>query len=306
MKLITPVALPQLDGQLHANDKTIFLGSCFAENIGHRYPTTQAEVVVNPLGITFNPYSLLQQLKGCIHPDMYFTKDEKVVHFQYHGSLSAQTKEGLGDILKNQHLRLLESIKGAKTIFLSFGSAWHYVLKQVDDVVCNNHKGKADLFEKRIFSSDQMREIMTEICSVLQSINPNIRMVFTVSPVKYIKDGIIESSRSKALLLSAVHELCESHQKAMYFPSYEIVNDELRDYRFYANDMAHPSELAQEIIFEKVQDCFFSDELKEKTKGFQKLKRLKRHSTENLNENQLNEWNTKLKTEEKRFTDKWK
>ncbi len=306
MKLNTSVTLPFIDWQLQPNDKTIFLGSCFAENIGSRYPSLQNEALVNPLGISFNPYSLLQQLKGSVHPELFFEKDKKTVHFQYHGSLFSNSKLELVETIKSRHLKLTESIQTSKTIFISFGSTWHYVLKSANEVVCNNHKGHVGLFEKRTFSFMQLLEIMKEICSIIQSINSSINIVFTVSPVKYIKDGLTENSRSKALLLSTVHEVSESVEGVMYFPSYEIVNDELRDYRYYADDMAHPSSIAQEYIFEKVQECFFSDELKEKTKGFQKLKRLMKHSTENLNENQLNEWNTKLKTEENRFVDKWK
>jgi hypothetical protein len=303
MKLSTQVALPTLDWSLSPNDKVVFLGSCFAENIGQRYPTFTP--CVNPLGIAFNPYSLLRQLRGDVREDMFFEKAGKSVHFEYHSALNSNSNESLAAIIKTKRTELVRNIKEAKAIFISYGSAWHYILKSNKAVVSNNHKADINLFDKKLFSVSELDEILSTTKALLLSINPDINIVFTVSPVKHIKDGLVENSRSKAHLLAAVHGACGGFSNVIYFPSYEIVNDELRDYRFYTDDMAHPSTLAQDIIFERVQECFFTTELAVKNKMFQKLVRMKQHKTEHLTMEELKIWKTKISATFKLFIDRW-
>lgn len=299
MKLTTQVNLPIVDWRLSSKDKVVFLGSCFAENIGHKYPTFTP--CVNPLGIAFNPYSVLQQLRGDVPEDMFFEKAGKSVHFGYHSVLNSVSNESLAAIIQTKRTELIQEIKDAKAIFISYGSAWHYVLKSSNAVVSNNHKADINLFDKKLFSVTELEEILRRTKDLLLSINPEINVVFTVSPVKHIKDGLVENSRSKAHLLAAVHSACTANAQVMYFPSFEFVNDELRDYRFYASDMAHPSDLTQNLIFEKVQECFFSSGLKEKAKAFQKLLKMKGHKTNQLSEIEKTQWQQKIQAEEARI-----
>lgn len=294
MKLSTPVDFPKFNWQLESSDKVVFLGSCFAENMGERYPNVQGEGVVNPLGIAFNPHSLLQHLQRGVEPNLFYEKDGATVHFHFHGSIKAPNREALEQKILDKQDTLSKSLSEAKTVFISYGTAWHYVLNSHNSVVCNNHKAPTEFFSKKLFSTSDLQAVLNETVLKILELNQEINIVFTLSPVKHLRDGLIENSRSKANLLAAIHEICESHNQVMYFPSYEFVTEELRDYRFYAQDMAHPSELTKNLIFEKVQECFFSEQLKIKSEIFQKLKKMQGHKTDHLKEEDRQHWQSKI------------
>lgn len=305
MSLHTKVVIPASKCQLNPGDKVVFLGSCFAENIGKKYPCSGMNKLINPLGIAFNPFSLLQHLIGRIDKDLFIEKEKKQVHFSYHSKLNADDETGLTSMLLEKHAELIDQIKTAHSIFISYGTAWYYRHRKTQKVVCNNHKAPINLFEKGIFSMSDLKNIIRETADLLQGVNPEINIVFTVSPVKHLRDGLIENSRSKANLISAVHEHCSTSNQSNYFPSYEVVNDELRDYRFYAPDMVHPSELAQDLIYHKVQDCFFNDAMKQKSKAYEKLNRMQKHKTDGMSADQMLAWREQLRLEEAAFQNQW-
>ena len=305
MELNTRVVLPTTTIKLHNKSKVVFLGSCFSENIGRRYPSPNGEACVNPLGIAFNPHSVLNHFKGKTPASLFAEKDGKVVHHYYHSSLSAKSKDELTTLIEEQHELLLKSVKNADVLFVSYGSAWHYLHTESNKVVCNNHKASIKDFQKNIFSYTEIHALVLDTVKQALELNPDIELVFTVSPVKHLRDGLVNNSRSKANLISAIHDVCDANDRCYYFPSFEVLNDELRDYRFYSDDMAHPSGITENIIFQKFEDCFFTDKLKDKHIAYSKLRNIKEHRTNKMDSKQEKEWTKKIAKEEEKFMKAW-
>lgn len=305
MELNTRVVLPKISIKLSNKSKVAFLGSCFSENIGKKYPSPNGEASVNPLGIAFNPMSVLNHFKGKTPSSLFTEKDGKTVHYYYHSSLSAKSKEELTTLIEKQHKVLTESVKNADVIFISYGSVWHYVHSESNKVVCNNHKTPIKNFQKKIFSYTETKELLQSTISEIIELNPKIEIVFTVSPVKHLRDGLVDNSRSKAILIAAVHDACDANKNCHYFPSFEILNDELRDYRFYGDDMAHPSGITENIIFQRFEECFFTDKLKEKQIAYSKLLNVKDHRTDKMDDKSKKDWSKKIAKEEDKFTKAW-
>lgn len=244
------------------------MGSCFAESIGRMLVQSKFKCDVNPFGILYNPMSIATALKQIASGKVYKEDDLFYFHglyhsYMHHGSFSNSESrkclEHINDRLGKAH-SLLSNVD---YLFLTFGTAWVYNLKTNDELVSNCHKLPAKEFVRRRLS---VQEIVNEYKIRIQEfvrLNPAIKFVFTVSPIRHIKDGLHENQVSKATLLLAIEELQVLFpEQVFYFPSYEILMDELRDYRFYATDMLHPSEVAIQYIGQRFSDTFFSKETK--------------------------------------------
>lgn len=231
------------------------MGSCFAVNIGKYLERHKFKTLSNPYGTIFNPISLFKVLGLSVSKqfdlDRCLSNGEVHAHWDFHSDVSELNVEKLKDQI-TKRLELAHSfISKANHLILTFGTAYAYRLKSSGEIVSNCHKVPQSNFDKILLNSS---EIVTEYLRAIGSvraINPEIKVILTVSPVRHMKDGLIQNNLSKAQLISAAHEICYKDSLAKYFPAYEIMIDELRDYRYYTEDMLHPSNQAIEYIWEK-------------------------------------------------------
>ena len=237
----------------------MLMGSCFAENIGQKMKQARLNVVVNPFGILFNPESIAiaieQALAGSPVTDTdVFQHNGLWSGFGFHGSFSSTDKV---EALRKMNSGVNEAhnqTKGLTRLILTFGTA--YIYRNVADgrVVANCHKLPAANFVREMLTVEQMASRYSALIERLTSLNPDLQIVFTVSPVRHLRDGAHQNQLSKATLLLAVNQLVEWHTNAHYFPSYELLLDDLRDYRFYDTDMCHPSAMAVDYIWQAMRD----------------------------------------------------
>ena len=248
----------------HEND-IVFMGSCFSEHISQRLLELKFNVNSNAFGIVFNPISistlLLNSIKLTSFNEKHFIEREgSWFHLDSHSQLHATTKSELNTLLNNLNLELHAKLKTAQWLFLTFGSAYVYEYVPSKSIVANCNKLPHTNFVKRLLTVNEIVESYSELVKELKSINPNLQVVFTVSPVKHLRDGIVENNLSKSVLIQSVHELVNNHSNCNYFPVYELVTDDLRDYRFFEADMAHPNKQSVNYVFDKFAMTYFSEE----------------------------------------------
>ena len=231
------------------------MGSCFAVNMGSRLQENKFAVVLNPFGIVFNPLSIAQGLAR-LAEGKEFTDEElwfngtRWLSFFHHGKFSGASKEEVLEEINRTFREGRQQLQRAGVLLLTFGTAYIWERIQTGEVVANCHKLPASEFRKKRMS---VAEVVTHLSTALNTVfelNPEIRVVLTVSPVRYLREGLVDSQRSKAVLLLATEALQQAYgDRLAYFPSYELLMDDLRDYRFYASDMTHPSEIALDYIW---------------------------------------------------------
>ncbi|WP_299683802.1 GSCFA domain-containing protein [uncultured Dokdonia sp.] len=260
MKLQTNIPLQPASKQFGYEESVLLLGSCFAENIGNTLLDNKFQAVVNPYGILFHPLAIERVLQDVYNStasieETIFELDGIWKSFIAHSQLNSSSRAALVDKLTEAKEQLAKSIAKASHIFITLGTAWVYQHKETGIAVANCHKVPQKEFVKGILPIEETEASLKRQCAIIQEINPKATIVFTVSPVRHLKDGFVENMRSKAHLISAVHEVCEI-KGVQYFPAYELMMDELRDYRFYATDMLHPSQQAIEYIWEKFLEVY--------------------------------------------------
>ena len=265
MKLQTQLSLEkQSHNQIDYNSKLLLLGSCFSENIGDKFEYYKFQSSVNPFGILFHPLAIEHLITRAINKDHY-SEDELVFHNEQwscldaHSRLNSSSKEGLLINLNNALDQTHQQIKESTHITITLGTSWVYRQVASDKIVANCHKLPQKQFLKELRSVEQITESLEAIISLVRSINPKVNFIFTVSPVRHIKDGFVENTRSKSHLISAIHNVIEPRHQLYYFPSYEIMMDELRDYRFYNEDMIHPNNVAINYIWEKFKQVWITE-----------------------------------------------
>ncbi|WP_456439517.1 GSCFA domain-containing protein, partial [Psychroserpens sp.] len=243
MELQTKLSLkPQLHNQIDYNSKIGLFGSCFSEHIAEKFSYYKFQKFDNPFGILFHPLAIENLIVNAINEKQYseddiFFHNEQWHCFEAHSKLSRTSKEELLKTLNTQVKATSAFLNDASHIVITLGTAWAYRLIETDNFVANCHKIPQKKFLKELLSVDAITESLEAIVSLIKSINSNVSIVFTVSPVRHIKDGFVENTQSKSHLISAIHQLVEPRKQLYYFPSYEIMLDELRDYRFYKDDM---------------------------------------------------------------------
>ncbi len=261
MKFRTEIQMAANDRLLTYTDQSLFIGSCFTENVGAYMLHYKYEIDVNPFGIQYNPASVAQSLQLLIEQrqfvphDLQFT-NEKWFSFAHHGSFSDSNQKQCLTKINQRIQQTSQKLSDIQFLFITFGTAWVYDLLETKQLVSNCHKLPASHFVRRKLS---VAEIVTEYNTLikrLQELNPKLQVIFTISPIRHLKDGLVENQRSKATLVLAVESLVEQHAHVRYFPAYEILMDDLRDYRFYAYDMLHPSKQAVEYVWAKFVATF--------------------------------------------------
>lgn len=269
MNLRTPVELPAGLFRMKHADHLMLLGSCFAAEMGERLLNIKFRCNVNPYGVIYNPLSISVALREIEAGKSYGTEElflfRELWHSpMHHGEFSSSDKE---KVLENINTRLREAhaaFSQLDYLLLTFGTAWVYESKESGRVVSNCHKQPEAKFTRRKLSVDEIVFDYRNLLSDVLLRNPKLKVLFTVSPIRHVRDGLHANNLSKATLLLAVEQLQTLFpEHAFYFPAYELLLDELRDYRFYADDMAHPSKLAVDYVWERfVHSCISADALR--------------------------------------------
>ncbi|WP_462253608.1 GSCFA domain-containing protein [Ferruginibacter sp.] len=251
-----------LSQKINHQHKLLLMGSCFTENIGDKLVAHKFSVLQNPNGILFNPVSVKEAVENYIadkvidENDLFYL-NESWHSWQHHSRFSGVTNEDAVNKINTSTQAAHQYLKETRFIIITLGSAWVYELtdkaanKKTNTVAANNHKAPADWFNRRLLSNEEVIHEIESIVSQLQNFNPHIKIIFTISPVRHLREGLVENNRSKAALINAVHAAIETFENVFYFPAYELVIDDLRDYRFYAEDMVHPNYAATNYVWEK-------------------------------------------------------
>jgi hypothetical protein len=254
MKLTTPIKLSRQNPPINYSSKVLLLGSCFAQNMGAKLEYYKFQQCTNPFGILFHPVAIEKLIARAVNQNWFTTKDVFLQNEQWHcflahSKLSNTSEEDLISALNSALEKLRFSLLEASHVVFTFGTAWVYKHLEKDIIVANCHKVPQKEFVKQLLSPDDVSDVLLGIETKLRTINPTCSIINTVSPVRHIKDGLIANSRSKAHLIAGVQEIVSPEKLNYYFPSYEIMMDELRDYRYYKEDLIHPNQTAIAIIW---------------------------------------------------------
>ena len=254
MKLTTPIKLSRQNPPISYSSKVLLLGSCFAQNMGTKLEYYKFQQCTNPFGILFHPVAIEKLITRAVNHTWFTSKDVFLQNEQWHcflahSKLSNTSEEDLISALNSALEKLRFSLLEASHVVFTFGTAWVYKHLEKDTIVANCHKVPQKEFVKQLLSPDDVSDVLLGIETKLRTINPTCSIINTVSPVRHIKDGLIANSRSKAHLIAGVQEIVSLEKLNYYFPSYEIMMDELRDYRYYKEDLIHPNQTAIAIIW---------------------------------------------------------
>lgn len=264
MKYHLDITVPKYPFEIEHHHNIFLMGSCFAENLSAWLKERHFNILSNPNGVLFNPSSIYIALQNIIDNPEHFEKDFLFYDHTHWKSFLHQThfydkdKNKLIDHIIQIQTTAHEFIKSSHFIFITFGSAYVYEHVQLKTVVANCHKLPSYTFEKKLLSVQQIVKNYEVLFQKIKHINPDVKIILSVSPVKYLAYGTINNNISKSTLILAVHHLCESHSDVFYFPAYELITDDLRDYRFYKEDMAHPNETAIKYVMKKFYDTMLS------------------------------------------------
>ena len=279
MKLTTEVNVEKTAKKLSHKDRILLVGSCFSQNIGERLAVGGFQTLINPFGTIYNPFSIAQTL-DYIGNNKFFNEEDALQNgdlwklFTCHGEIFGFSKDEVLHLAQQKQQEANAFLVNDPVILITLGTAWLYSHVESGKVMANCHKVDAKLLSRRMMSCE---EVVKELCSAIERLNAfcKCRIIFTISPVRHWKEGFRDNLLSKSVLHIAVSEIC-NEIGAEYFPAYEVVFDQLRDYRFYSDDLLHPNSQAIEIIWEKFSDAYFDQTTKAL---YQKCKRL--HSMQN-------------------------
>ncbi len=251
-----PKEFPQ---KIQHQDLLFLMGSCFTEQIGKKLSDHKFRMIDNPNGILFNPINIVNALRGYILGRKYSTDDLFFHHdlwgsWDHHTRFSSIDPQLCVEKINNEQSLANDFLKKTGWLILTLGSSFVYELQE-GKVVANCHKVPTDKFVKRLVGAEEIVANFSAVFEELKVFNPDLKIIFTISPVRHLRDGFVENNRSKANLIQAVHSLVEKYHHVLYFPAYELVIDDLRDYRFFAEDMVHPNYMATNYVWEKFMSC---------------------------------------------------
>jgi hypothetical protein len=282
MNFTTQIPISKHENNISHKDKIMLLGSCFTENIGNKLSINGFETMINPFGILYNPFSICNSLDRIINLKFLLSEDLVQVNefwysYEHHGIFRNENSDNL---LQTINLGISEAnsfLKQTNWLIITLGTAWIFFLKENNKILGNCHKLNSQLIDRRILTINEITENINLTINNIRKINPDIKIILTVSPIRHWKQGFRENLISKSTLHLATDQICKSINNCSYFPAYEIVMDELRDYRFYQADMLHPSEVAVDYIWEKFSNHLFSDNTIQLCKDYFKLHSMKQH-----------------------------
>ena len=265
MKFQTEIPIQkQQHNLIDYNSNILLTGSCFSENIGNKLTYFKFQSNQNPFGILFHPKAIEKLVTKAVNQETYTEKDiffhnERWHCFDAHSNLSSSNKDKLLNSLNSSIQQTYKSLKSISHTIITLGTSWVYREIASDNIVANCHKIPQKKFLKELLSTEEITETLDAINTLIKSINPKASIIYTVSPVRHTKDGFIKNKQSKSHLLASIHSVVEPRKNIHYFPSYEIMMDELRDYRFYTEDMIHPNKTAINYIWEKFTSVWFNE-----------------------------------------------
>ncbi len=277
----TVVGMPKMNPVMQLGDRFVFLGSCFAEYVGRRFAEYGLPVLCNPFGVLYNPLSLLAAVQGAARGDKVdpsvFLQDG-VWHSWLASSLVAAADEAsCRRLMAGLYEELHQSLSQASFLFVTLGTRVCYRLRETGQVVANCHKMPSALFEEYALGVGECAEALIQLVDEAHGLNPDLQVVFTVSPYRYAKYGFHGNQLSKSVLLLGIDEACRARERCTYLPVYEIFMDELRDYRFYAEDMCHPSPVAVDYIWERMVGECMDARLQAYLSDYEPLRRAQAH-----------------------------
>jgi len=264
MQLRTEIPLPKERNLIDYDSKLVLLGSCFSDNIGEKLNYFKFNNLVNPFGILFHPIAIENFILNSINEKQFIDKDvfchNEIWHsFETHSVLSSSSKNELLASINSAVKHSKKQLQEATHIVITLGTSWVYRYIETNTIVANCHKIPQKKFSKELLTINEITESLEGSIALIKSLKKDVSIIFTLSPIRHLKNGFIENKLSKAHLLSAIHEIQDPKDGIHYFPSYEIMMDELRDYRFYAEDMIHPNAIAIQYIWERFRDTWISD-----------------------------------------------
>ncbi len=308
-QLQTFVDIPSPKVSIEHSHNILLLGSCFSTNIGKKLEALKFRAKTNPFGVIYNPASIAQSINILLKRNSFEAEDlnfNNGLWFSYyhHSSFSNVDKQTCLDEINKSLQTTKEHLLKSDYLFLTLGTAWAYRSKETSRIVANCHKIPAKEFDRVYLNPDEIYNTLSSSYKSLFEANRDIKIVLTVSPIRHWKDGAIENMRSKSSLILAIKELEKNLPNIYYFPVYEIFMDELRDYRFYASDMLHPSEFSIEYIWERFIDTFFNNKTTELVKEIEKLIKLFRHKPMNTEGENYKKFLENLKSKVSRIQSK--
>lgn len=265
MKLMLDIDIKSPKEKITYSDKIFLIGSCFTEHIGKRLEELKFSMLQNPNGILFDTLSVSKSLNSYVDLKKYgkadlFYLNELWQSWNHHSAFSGLDAAEVVYKINASQQKAHEHLKSCNWLFITLGSSFSYRLNENQQAVANCHRAPGQWFNKHLLSVEETMSALGESIEKLLVFNPGLKIIFTISPVRHIRDGVVENSRSKARLIEAVHSLVEKYGHIYYFPAYEIVIDVLRDYRFYDIDLVHPNYAATEFVFEKFQQSFIDED----------------------------------------------
>ena len=271
MDFRTIVPVSNQSPKINYDANIALFGSCFVENIGDKLQYFKFNVLQNPFGIIFHPVALRNLFQRIDENYIYSERDVFQLNdlyscFDVHSQMNHPDRALMISRLNNSLETTRSFLQESSHVIITLGTAWGYILNQDERLVANCHKVAQSNFTKKIFSSEEIKKSLAEICNIIWKLNKDVKIIFTVSPVRHLKDGFVENQLSKANLITALHEYRKElklkfDKKTKYFPSYEIVMDELRDYRFYDKDMIHLSEIGIDYIWGRFKESWIGPEV---------------------------------------------
>ncbi len=266
--------------------KVMLMGSCFTEEIGQKLVDYLFDVDVNPFGVIYNPISVANSLKILLEKRFFYSTDLEQrgnvwFSWYHHSRFSSTSQQETLDAINSRIAQSADFLKNAKFLFITFGTAWVYVLNKTGQVVSNCHKLPQKLFTRRMLTVEEIVAKYSDLLPEIWSVNPDLNIIFTVSPVRHWKDGAVGNQYSKAVLIVAIQELLQKFDRLSYFPAYEIVMDELRDYRFYADDMIHVGTQGVNYIWWRFGQKYFEQDMEKTLKEVEKIVKASQHKPKN-------------------------
>ncbi len=267
---------------IHLQTPVLSLGSCFAHTMGHRLQQNKFSSLVNPFGVIFNPLSLYKLLHTSIALSPLQAQDlvqsQGVwYHYDMHSELWAHDLTALQEKIAHQIQHTHQFLQSTQVLMLTFGTAYGYFRQENQQLVANCHKVPQRHFNKKLLTIEEITEGFSTLYQALQALRPEIKIILTVSPVRHLKDTIPANQVSKSILRVACHQIAEQYQEVVYFPAYELMLDDLRDYRFFEADMIHPNQIAKDYIWKQFSQVFMTDDTLQFLKTWKKIQQSLQH-----------------------------
>ena len=263
----TELQIKPSETKISLRQPVLTIGSCFADSIGLKLQTSKFSVSINPFGTVYNPISIHKLILQTINKqpfaeNSYLQNDDTILNYNFHSEFNSTSKQELEKNINHAIDQGHHFLRSAHSIIITYGTAWVYERSDTNEVVANCHKIPSSLFKKNILTQKKIVESFGEMYRAVKIYNPEIRIILTVSPVRHLKDTLELNSVSKSILRLSCHTLTEVYNDVDYFPAYEILLDDLRDYRFYSSDLIHPTDFAIDYIWVKFYETYFSSETK--------------------------------------------